>query len=75
MQKEYACQDRTLKLQLHRSRPYEESFLPGRFIDMSMTFEREGVVLSVCPACQLETDQPMDIEIEWQVNTWLIIPS
>jgi len=67
MQKEYTIQDRTLKLQILRSRPYEESFLPGRFIDMSMTFQRKDV-LNVCPACQLEINQPIDIEIEWQVE-------
>jgi hypothetical protein len=64
LQQEYACQDRILKLQLRRDRPYEESFLPGRVIDMSMTFVREGLT-SVCPACQLEIDQSMDTEIKW----------
>jgi len=64
LEKEYACQERFSKLELHRDRPYEESFLPGRVIDMSMTFVREGVN-SVCPVCQLEIDQPMDTEIHW----------
>ena len=63
IRKEHACRDRFAKLEVDQSRSYEQYFLPGKVIDMSMSFRR--AMRNACPSCQLETNEPLDVEYQW----------
>lgn len=61
---QFVLEDHKGKLDL--SKPWSKVIRPSQKINMSMVFY-PGVRLSVCPACQMESDGGLETPIEWYV--------
>jgi len=67
-QKEYALRSQAMKKDAGQSTTFQQSFLPGQRIDMSMVFAGNGGLLSSCPGCRTETSttkEELSSEVQW----------
>jgi len=62
--REYVLQERYLTTDIERSQPFESCFMPGRTVDMSVSFKRRGTG-NACPKCSLETTVAMSTSTQW----------
>jgi hypothetical protein len=66
--REYALQDRRMKLDVERTRPFNSCFLPGRYFDMSMICKhnsKSNIAINFCPSCTTPAHTAPESETQW----------
>ena len=65
---EYAIEDRHRNVDIIRTLPFEQSFYPGQWVDMSVVFDHSSAISS-CPGCKTESDMSSSSKVVWYVIT------
>lgn len=65
---EFSIQDARTRRDIDLYRPWEECFLPGQRVEMSMIFHRSKASTS-CPSCHHLYRSAVDEDVEWYVSS------
>ena len=72
-QREYTLQEHATGREIDRTIAWDDAFLPGQRIDMSLIFkqqspEKESNNSSSCPRCHAVSEMPAGSEVQWYVS-------
>ncbi|KAL8717622.1 MAG: hypothetical protein Q9181_008301 [Wetmoreana brouardii] len=62
---QFSLHDTRSKRDIELNRPWDECFLPGQHVDMSMIFDRSGACTAACPGCRYTCPCRPGEDIKW----------